>query len=100
MCYTFISMDKQRIIDIAKPILKKHLIKKAALFGSVSRGLAGSDSDIDMLIDPPKNFGLFDMAGLKVDLEDALHRDVDLVKYDSIRPILKNAILKYEYTFL
>lgn len=93
-------MDKQTIIDIAKPILKKHQIKKAALFGSFIRGKARTDSDVDMLIDPPENFGLFDMAGLKADLEDALHQEVDLVKYDNIRPMLKSAILKYEYPFL
>ncbi len=93
-------MDKQTIIKISKPILKKHRIKKAALFGSIVRGKTRMDSDIDMLVETPDNFGLFDMAGLKVDLEDALKREVDLIKYDNIRPMLKKAILKHEYPFL
>ena len=80
--------------------MEKHRIRKAALFGSIVRGKARVDSDVDMLIDAPENFGLFDMAGLKVDLEDALNREVDLVQYDNIRPMLKDAILKYEYPFL
>lgn len=45
----FIKMDKQTIIKISKPILKKHRIEKAALFGSIVRGKTRIDSDIDML---------------------------------------------------
>lgn len=93
-------MDMQTIIATAKPILQKHDIKKAALFGSIVRGRATDTSDIDMLIDAPKTMSLFDLAGLNADLEDALERRVDLVEYDAIRPILKDAILKYEYPFL
>lgn len=93
-------MDTQTIISITKPILEKHHVKKAALFGSIVRGNTKPNSDVDMLIQPPENYGLFDLAGIKVDLEEALHREVDLVKYDAIRPILRNEILKYEYPFI
>lgn len=93
-------MDTQTIINVAKPILEKHHVKKAALFGSIVRGRTGDKSDIDMLIEPPENYNLFDLADIKVELEDALHREVDLVKYDSIRPALREAILKYEHPIL
>lgn len=93
-------MDIQSISDRSLPILKKYRIKKAALFGSVVRGRATTTSDIDVLIDPPAEFSLFDLAGLKVDLEDVLDHPVDVVEYESIKPILKDAILKYEYPIL
>jgi hypothetical protein len=93
-------MDIHTIVTVSKPILRKYNIKKAALFGSVVRGDATPTSDIDMLIDPPKQFSLFDLAGLKVDLEEMLHRPVDLVEYAAIKPIMKDFILKYEYPFL
>lgn len=90
-------MDISTIKTISLPILHTYQVKKAALFGSVVRGTAQERSDIDLLIDPPERFSLFDLAGLKVDLEEALGRTVDIIEYQSIKPILKDAILEYEY---
>jgi len=88
--------DIHKIIKISKPILQKYHVKRAALFGSVVRGDATPTSDIDILIDPPPRFSLFDLAGLKVDLEDILERTVDVIEYESIKPLIKDSILKYE----
>ena len=98
--YTRSHADIDSIIKISKPIMQKYHIQKAALFGSVVRGDVTPTSDIDMLIDPPPGFSLFDRAGLKVDLEDKLQRPVDVVEYESIKPLIKDSILKYEYPFL
>lgn len=92
--------DIHKIISASKPILHKYHVKKAALFGSVVRGDMTPTSDVDMLIDPPERFSLFDLAGLKVDLEDVLQRPVDVVEYESIKPLIKDSILKYEHPFL
>ena len=93
-------MDIQTIISRSVPVLKKHGVTKAALFGSFVRGTAKPTSDIDFLISPPKHFSLLDLAGLKVELEDANERSVDVVEYDRIKPILRDYILKYEYPIL
>lgn len=93
-------MDTQTIIDRSIPVLKKYGVKRAALFGSVVRGTAKPTSDIDMLIDPPDHFSLMDLAGLKVDLEDANGRPVDVVEYAMIKPLLRDSILKYEHPIL
>ena len=98
--YLFPSQDIHKIIKASKPILQKYNIKKAALFGSVVRGDATPTSDIDMVIAPPPRFSLFDLAGLKVDLEDVLERPVDVVEYESIKPLIKDSILKHEHPFL
>ena len=95
-----ITADVHAIIQASKPILQRYNIKKAALFGSVVRGDMTPTSDIDMLIDPPPRFSLFDLAGLQVDLEDTLRRPVDVIEYKSIKPLIKDSILKYEHPFL
>jgi len=92
--------DIHTIISASKPILQRYNVKRAALFGSVVRGDMTPTSDIDILIDPPPGFSLFDLAGLKVDLEDILQRSVDVVEYESIKPLIKDSILKYEHPFL
>ncbi len=76
------------------PILKRQGVTKAAIFGSVARGEAKKNSDIDILVKLPKSMSLLDFVGLKLDLEEKLGRKVDLVEYAAIHPLLKDSILK------
>lgn len=76
------------------PILKRQGVLKAAIFGSFARGEETKRSDVDLLVKMPKNKTFLDMAGLKVELEDKLGREVDIVEYDAIRPIIKKQVLK------
>jgi predicted nucleotidyltransferase len=52
----------------------------AAVFGSVARGEAGPDSDVDLMVDLNDEVvrSLFDYAGVYVALEQAIGRPVDL----------------------
>lgn len=93
-------MDIATITKLTIPILKRYGVKKAALFGSVVRGDTTSESDVDVLIEPPDDFSLLDLAGLHVDLEETLEKKVDLVEYDAIKPILRDRILAYEHPIL
>ncbi len=77
-------------------ILKKHNIRKASIFGSYARGEQKKDSDIDILIEPARGMSLLDISGLKIELESALNRKVDIVSYKYIHPYLKESILKSE----
>ncbi|NCN38754.1 MAG: hypothetical protein COY38_00140 [Candidatus Aenigmarchaeota archaeon CG_4_10_14_0_8_um_filter_37_24] len=77
------------------PILKRNKVVKAGIFGSYARGEAKKTSDIDILIQPPKGIGL-GFVGIKLELEKALGRKVDLVTYKSIHPYLKEYILADE----
>jgi len=77
------------------PILKRNKVVKAGIFGSYARGEAKKTSDIDILIQPPKGIGL-EFVGIKLELEKALGRKVDLVTYKSIHPYLKEYILADE----
>ncbi|MEM7827035.1 MAG: nucleotidyltransferase domain-containing protein [Candidatus Aenigmatarchaeota archaeon] len=68
---------KNKIKDVKRktlPILKKYGVVKAGLFGSFVRGEAKKKSDIDILVDLPKERSLLDLVGLKLELEEALKR--------------------------
>lgn len=82
------------------PILKAAGVKRSSLFGSIVRGEAKKDSDIDILIEAPKKMSLFDLAGLKIDLEEALGEEVDVITYNSIHPLLKDYILRDQLKIL
>ncbi|EFD92419.1 MAG: DNA polymerase beta domain protein region [Candidatus Parvarchaeum acidophilus ARMAN-5] len=84
----------EEVKKLAIPILKAHKIKKAAVFGSFARGDFDNKSDVDILIEPPEGFSLFDLAGLHLNLEDTLGRKVDVMIYDSINPLIKDKVMK------
>lgn len=87
------------IIEIVKT-LKKNGIKKASIFGSYARGESKADSDIDILIEPKKGRGLFNFAGIKLEIENKIKKKVDLVTYKSINPYLKPHIKKEQIKIL
>ncbi len=64
------------------------------VFGSVARGEARPDSDIDLLVDFKPDYRLWDKIGLKQDLEDLLGRKVDLVHAAFIRDEIAPTILR------
>jgi predicted nucleotidyltransferase len=78
-----------------RPILKKYGIKKAGIFGSVARGETKTN-DIDLLVKIDQKISLLDFIGIQQELEDELEINVDLVEYDSLKPALKDDILKEE----
>ncbi len=63
------------------------------VFGSVSRGEAGPDSDIDFLVDLEPGRSLFDLGGLLMDLQSLLRRPVDIVTEAGLRSRVRNDVL-------
>lgn len=47
-------------------------VRNIRIFGSVARGEAGQDSDLDLLVDVDRGHGYFDMAGFALGVEDRL----------------------------
>ncbi len=90
----------ERLKKVIVPILKRNGVVKAGIFGSVARGEAEKVSDIDVLIEYKGKKSLFDFVDLKLNLEEKLHKRVDLVEYSAIHPILKERILKDEVKIL
>ncbi len=87
-------MTVEAIKNIVTPILLKNKVKKASLFGSMSRQHYSDESDVDILVELDESNSLLDFIGIKLELEEALHRKVDLVEYGAIKPALKKYILK------
>jgi uncharacterized protein len=78
-----------------EPELKQRGVASAAIFGSVVRGQARSDSDVDVLIDisPAAHFDLLDLVAVKNLLADRLGRSVDVIEREAIKPRLREGIL-------
>lgn len=68
----------------ANPILKRHGVKRAFLFGSYARGEATAESDIDIKIEKGKIKTLFQLGALYEDLSDAFNSGVDLVTDEAL----------------
>jgi len=82
------------------PILKKYGVTRAGIFGSVVRGEAREESDIDILVEIESRMSLLDFVGLKLELEEALGKPVDLGEYSEIKQIIKEQILEEEVPIL
>ena len=82
------------------PILQRYGVKRVGLFGSYVRGEMRKDSDIDILVEIEKDISLLDFVGLKLEIEEVLGKKVDLVEYNTIKPLLRERILKEQVVIL
>jgi predicted nucleotidyltransferase len=87
------TFTKEEIARIIRPVLKSYNVSKASLFGSVARGEAGKDSDVDLVIKLGKMpFGIWGFVGLKQDLEKALQKKVDVISESALNKELEKKI--------
>jgi predicted nucleotidyltransferase len=85
-----IRKKRQDILRIAA----KHGVQRIRLFGSVARGEAGPDSDVDFLIEVGPQHSAFFPGGLVAELEELLGRKVDVVEPDGLYAPLKQVVLQ------
>jgi len=90
----------QEIKKKITPILQRYGIEKAAIFGSLAKGKAKINSDVDILVEIKSDMSLLDFIGIKIELEEALKMKVDLVEYDTIKPTIKEKILAEQVVIL
>ncbi|MBL8015224.1 MAG: nucleotidyltransferase domain-containing protein [Candidatus Doudnabacteria bacterium] len=95
-------MDTQ-LVNTINTVFTGSSITYAAIFGSLAKGTATPESDIDILFDydPTKRLSLFDLLELQNKLETQLGKDVDLVpigglKEDIKKEVLESALTVYE----
>ncbi len=74
-------------------IAQKHGARNIRVFGSVARGEARPDSDIDLLIDVGPTTSSWFPAGLILDLEELLGRRVQIVTERALNPDLRPYVL-------
>lgn len=68
--------------DAILRLAEKHGAYNVRVFGSVARGEATPDSDVDLLVATREGVSIFDLVGLWLDLQDLLGRNVSLVTDD------------------
>ena len=71
----------------------RHGAKNVRVFGSVVRGEAGPESDLDFLIDLEHGRSLFDHAALILELAEVLGRKVDVVTERGLRDRVRKRVL-------
>ena len=86
-------MLTQDQINIIINTLKPHNPVKIGIFGSFARGDNTKDSDIDILYQFDSRYSLFDLADIQLELENKLNKEVDLVEFTAIHPLLRKKIL-------
>lgn len=87
----------KKIEEISKkimPILELRGVRRAGIFGSTARGEARGGSDVDILVDIVSDISLLEFIGLKQELEKKIGKKVDLVEYQTLKPSLREKILK------
>ncbi|HET6496682.1 MAG TPA: nucleotidyltransferase family protein [Thermoleophilia bacterium] len=74
-------------------IAAKHGVSTIRVFGSVARGEAGPESDVDFLVEAGPTTTPWFPAGLIVDLEDLLGRRVEVITDRALNPDLRDHVI-------
>jgi uncharacterized protein len=70
-----------------------HGARNLRVFGSVARGEADAESDVDFLVEMEPGRSLFDVGGLQYDLEKLLNRPVDIVTERGLKTRIRDRVL-------
>ncbi|HEX8674489.1 MAG TPA: nucleotidyltransferase family protein [Longimicrobium sp.] len=86
--------------DEALALLRAHMdelrtlgVLEISIFGSVARGEAGPDSDVDVLVELGPGIGLFRYVDIRDRLSEILGRPVDMATPDGLKPRIRDHIL-------
>lgn len=86
----------EALVEAAAPVLRRLAEEsgygRLAVFGSVARGEARQDSDIDLLVESPEGSSSFGFIRFKQLIERVLGRQIDLVDYGGLKPTLDDDI--------
>jgi len=86
----------EALMEAGGPVLKAlaadHGYRRLAMFGSVARGEARQDSDIDLLVDAPPGTSSFAFIRYKQLIEQVLGREIDLISYGGLKPKMDDDI--------
>lgn len=86
---TQLQEKREQILAIAA----KYGAYNVRLFGSVARGDADADSDVDLLVDLEPNRSLLDLGGLLMELQDVLGCSVDVITEKGLRKRIRDRVL-------
>ncbi|MBI3611035.1 MAG: nucleotidyltransferase family protein [Nitrospirae bacterium] len=88
--HELLKVKREEILRIAA----KHGARNVRIFGSVARGQAGSESDLDILVDLEPGHSLLDLGGFLMDLQELLGCKVDVVTEKGLRERIRDRVLR------
>jgi predicted nucleotidyltransferase len=87
-------MNKEHLFKKIITLIKKHGVKKVAIFGSYARDEEKPKSDIDILVEFSERKSLLEHVKIERELSEAVGIKVDLLTEKAISPYLINRIRK------
>jgi len=84
---------KEKREDILR-LATEHGAQHIRVFGSVARGEADDQSDIDFLVEMEPGRSLLDMGGLLMDLQELLGCQVDVVSVKGLKARIRDRVLQ------
>ncbi|MCX9025188.1 MAG: nucleotidyltransferase family protein [Candidatus Methanoperedens sp.] len=87
-------MNKEHLFKKIITLIKKHGVKKVAIFGSYARDEEKSKSDIDILVEFSERKSLLEHVKIERELSEAVGIKVDLLTEKAISPYLIDRIRK------
>ena len=92
-------MDREGVLmklSLHRQVLQAYGVKEIRLFGSVARGQAGIESDVDLLVEfePSAHIGMFEFSRLRHELSQLLGCKVDLATPGALHKEMKEEILR------
>jgi predicted nucleotidyltransferase len=88
-------LTRDQIDQIVELLDRRFGLDTLWLYGSEAQGTARPDSDVDLAALFRRRTEPLEVFDIRSDLEEILHRDVDLVDLDQTSPILAMQVLKY-----
>lgn len=79
--------------DIAE-LGERYGVRNIRIFGSVARGEAGPESDLDLLVDVERGHGYFDVTGFALGVEDLLGVFTQIATVNGLKQRMRPRILE------
>ncbi len=82
-------------VESLRALCRRYRVAELSLFGSARRTDFGPESDVDLLVEfePDAEPTFLTLARLQRELEEALHRKVDLVPKGGLKPLIREEVL-------
>lgn len=87
--HPLIESHREQLVEIAR----RRGVGNLRVFGSMARGDATADSDVDLLVTLPPGTSALALGGLVMDAQDLLGRRVDVVTEPALHPALRDGVL-------
>jgi predicted nucleotidyltransferase len=81
-------------VNRIRPALQARGLRRIGVFGSVARGTARSDSDVDFLVELEDRCDLLDVVAMKILLKNELGCEVDVVSEGGPKHDIRESILR------